>query len=800
MNGALITQPNSTIQLYSLFQTPGHLISGNGFTNHGLVEYLSGYYNSNSILEIASGTLTNAPDGTIQTTLGGIYTNLLRAELDNQGTVLIQKALEIDKASAAHTNSGTISLSTGNLTLTQTGTNPSFTNTGSFTVDSSMVLTVNDGSFNHNAGNFALNGTLLANNIDLNFTPAFVHTSTMTLTSSILNCAASFTNQGDLTMSNGSINGTSIFTNQANLAITLCDVNMPFDNHGFYRVTNTCNMNDTLITQPNSTIQLYSVFQTPGHLVTGNSITNHGLLEYLSGYYSNNGILEITNGTLFNASDGTIQTVAGGTNTNYLWAHVYNQGTILVGKELEINLAAAPHINTGAITVANSRRISFTGSSFTNQTSGSLNGRGTIDITNAPFSSSGEINPGNSPGILNITGNLPQVSSSVINIEIGGTVVDSLYDRLNISGAATFEGTLNISLIDNFIPVISDTFDIMTYGSQTGTFSSVNGLFTGTGVSFDLLTTPTVLRLITLDAPNHPPVISNQIADIFLDEDFGSQFVANLDSVFDDSDIPLGDSLTFNFAISNNRVSGSIIGRELFLNSVNDSNGTAMVIVTATDIGAASVSDTFIVTIVPVNDPPSVFQLLEPQNQIVLTSSDIIDFVWSNSSDADNDPLVYELWLFGASLDTSFSNIADTSFEFINSSILLPNTTYQWTASVSDGIVLVVCPDTFSFTTPVINSIEPDDPLIPSEYALNQNYPNPFNPTTSINFDLPHSSKVNIKIFNVLGEEVTTLVNRNLSPGKYQYNWNANGLASGLYFYRMETEEFVETRKMFLMK
>jgi hypothetical protein len=89
---------------------------------------------------------------------------------------------------------------------------------------------------------------------------------------------------------------------------------------------------------------------------------------------------------------------------------------------------------------------------------------------------------------------------------------------------------------------------------------------------------------------------------------------------------------------------------------------------------------------------------------------------------------------------------------------------------------------------------------IPKTYDLKQNYPNPFNPNTTIEFDLPKSSKVTLKIFNILGEEVITLISDKLSAGSYSYEWDASNLASGVYLYRLQAGDYVETRKMVLMR
>lgn len=90
---------------------------------------------------------------------------------------------------------------------------------------------------------------------------------------------------------------------------------------------------------------------------------------------------------------------------------------------------------------------------------------------------------------------------------------------------------------------------------------------------------------------------------------------------------------------------------------------------------------------------------------------------------------------------------------------------------------------------------------IPTTYYLHQNYPNPFNPSTTIEFDLPKASEVTLKIFNILGEEVVTLVSDRLTAGNYSYEWfMTSGMASGVYLYRLEAGEYVETRKMLLMR
>jgi hypothetical protein len=89
---------------------------------------------------------------------------------------------------------------------------------------------------------------------------------------------------------------------------------------------------------------------------------------------------------------------------------------------------------------------------------------------------------------------------------------------------------------------------------------------------------------------------------------------------------------------------------------------------------------------------------------------------------------------------------------------------------------------------------------IPAEYILHQNYPNPFNPVTKIKYEIPKSGFVSLKIFDVLGREVRQLVSEVKSKGVYSVDFNASSLPSGIYFYKLETENFVSVKRMILIK
>ena len=99
-----------------------------------------------------------------------------------------------------------------------------------------------------------------------------------------------------------------------------------------------------------------------------------------------------------------------------------------------------------------------------------------------------------------------------------------------------------------------------------------------------------------------------------------------------------------------------------------------------------------------------------------------------------------------------------------------------------------------------ITAVKKDVPGVPGSYSLSQNYPNPFNPTTTIKFSIPKSSNVKIVVYDALGKEVITLMNSYLTQGNYQVNWNASTYSSGIYFYRIEANNFNMVKKMVLLK
>jgi photosystem II stability/assembly factor-like uncharacterized protein len=140
--------------------------------------------------------------------------------------------------------------------------------------------------------------------------------------------------------------------------------------------------------------------------------------------------------------------------------------------------------------------------------------------------------------------------------------------------------------------------------------------------------------------------------------------------------------------------------------------------------------------------------------------------------------------------------IATTSEGLITSSV--DGTSWSWVGSINQLTVEALGND-----TPSTTSIGPDGP--PPITVLHQNYPNPFNPTTTIRFDLPRAEHVRLCVYNVKGELVTTIVDQHMTEGRKEVVWTATGyhgtaVASGIYFYRLVAGDFVQTRKMVLLR
>jgi hypothetical protein len=463
----------------------GHatLTIADGFTNTGLIELISADGGYSSTLAITTGTLTNS--ATIHSAVGAGGSRTLAAKLSNNGTLDVDQALTLNKADVNHYNASFIDLTNANLTVTQTGTAPSFGNgiSGVITLGASRQLVINGGTANF-TGSSVVQGDetskLAMTNGTLNFTPAHV-TVPMTLTNTAIS-------GGTVTIASGGV--VTLRDGALSAAVTV-------QNGGILQAQGGAAVSSVVV-EPGGTLNVLGR-SLDGHatLTVDNGLVNDGSINLTSqdgGYAST---LNVTTGSLTNT--GTILSDPGNGGSRTIGAQLNNQGgTIDVDQALAINKADAAHFSNGyidltdanltvtqtgtsptfthhgTIQLAAGRMLTVAGGTFTNVTgdpSGTIQGPGTLNVSTTAFTNFANLNPGS--GTLSITGNYTQNAvNGGSNFVMTNTGCVS-HGVVAVSGTVALDGALNVSLND-CLPVLNAEFTIMTFASSTGTFTTTN--------------------------------------------------------------------------------------------------------------------------------------------------------------------------------------------------------------------------------------------------------------------------------------------------------------------------------------
>ena len=315
------------------------------------------------------------------------------AELDNQGTITISQGFVLNEASAAHSNSGTFEINTGGiLYLTQSGTTPSFTSTGSLTADSATTITINGGLFDYQIGTFTINSSFSAtNNAAIQFSDSLINMGTLTLSSSTLTCTTALNNQSTINLTNSTINGSGTLINSGTLTAITSTLGIDFDNAGTANFTHTCSINNAVTTQPNSTIHM-NCTTTYNTLTIANGFTNHGLIYFTNGGITSTGAIDVTSGTLVNAADGTIESTSIPLYPGYgnsILAELDNQGIMTISQGFVLNKTSAAHINSGTFEINTGGTLYLTQSgttpSFTSTGTLTVDSAATISVNGGTF-------------------------------------------------------------------------------------------------------------------------------------------------------------------------------------------------------------------------------------------------------------------------------------------------------------------------------------------------------------------------------------------------------------------------------
>jgi hypothetical protein len=174
-----------------------------------------------------------------------------------------------------------------------------------------------------------------------------------------------------------------------------------------------------------------------------------------------------------------------------------------------------------------------------------------------------------------------------------------------------------------------------------------------------------------------------------------------------------------------------------------------------------------------------------------LVNDNNVSLRWTTSTETNNSGFYIErhdtLWNTIGFVKGSGNSIETISYEFIDYDLLPGGYLYRLRQVDNDG--------SFNYST-ILNA----EILPPLVYSLEQNFPNPFNSSSVIRYSVPETSHINISILDILGNQIQTVVDEQQNPGAYEFNWNASGLPSGVYFYQLKSSSFIETKKMMLMK
>ena len=157
----------------------------------------------------------------------------------------------------------------------------------------------------------------------------------------------------------------------------------------------------------------------------------------------------------------------------------------------------------------------------------------------------------------------------------------------------------------------------------------------------------------------------------------------------------------------------------------------------------------------------------------------------------------YEIRIDTTQPGEAFAWFHDTLYDTSVTLVIPPGTIYWQVRPFAYG----PCEDGV-WTTPAAytDAYTSDEETLPNAFSLKQNYPNPFNPSTDISFALPVATNVKLEIFNILGQKLITLIEQRLPAGNHTITWDGSDFASGVYLYRLKAGDFVETKKMMLIK
>ena len=372
--------------------------------------------------------------------------------------------------------------------------------------------------------------------------------------------------------------------------------------------------------------------------------------------------------------------------------------------------------------------------------------------------------------------------------------------------------------VDFFIAVRMDTsyaISVDRWGEKDyRSYFSTNGMTYSTGIA-DYGDINLRAKISEEGIDNNAPIASDGLFTTNEDTDYSGTFSAS------DAE---GDSLTYSILDSTDNgtliLSDPISGTFTY-SPIENFNGSDSLTFSVSD-GILLDTGTVNITVVGLNDAPSSFALSE-QDSVYITmdnfATDSISFTWDESIDVDGDELLYD---FTASIivngqvkaeyNSSSLTIREMKIDHqsVFDEIFAAQAMFgeiEWDVSVRDSMVEVTS-ENGALTLGVNASaavLSINGELLPDVFFLHQNYPNPFNPVTTLRYDLPENSLVNVTVYDMLGRQVKTLINQTQDAGYKSLIWDATNdygkpVSAGIYLYQIQAGEYISTKKMVLLK
>ncbi len=222
--------------------------------------------------------------------------------------------------------------------------------------------------------------------------------------------------------------------------------------------------------------------------------------------------------------------------------------------------------------------------------------------------------------------------------------------------------------------------------------------------------------------------------------------------------------------------------------------------------GAGAVDQSFEVSVANVNDPPSPARLLSPERDTTFSGlsggEPSVMFSWEASEDIDGDTLTYAIQIDSSeTFDSPLRHSIPVGSRF---EAVVPfertSRSYYWRVVVSDGEAEVASVESRKLSLVFLTTGRKEEKHEKAESVLEQNFPNPFNPSTAIKYTIPKAGHVHLGVYNMLGQELKVIFDGLQESGTYEFHFDGAELPSGIYFYRINAPDFIETRKMVIAK